>query len=231
MRQALKCFLIWAGCVITLEVFCFGAFGLGGVAHRISLSRSWRVSTGTIVAVDRNNHNSITVLYPVEGRPIERTFTRSERDVGENVTVYYSPIDPTNADIENPAVSLRNDLRFLFLAGLGLGTFASIFINFRIAAEALARPWTMFRLTPRFAVGWMAIAVLIGSVSSLGSSAEERPAWLSRALVLCGTAFLCVQAFRTASASWSLFLRSRMFIVGAFFIVVGQLISWRIFVR
>ena len=221
-------FAIWIGCVLTLEAFLFGlAFGLAGEGRRVMLSKEWRVTTGRVMTVDRSNHNSVTVRYNVDGRRIEQTFAGSEKGVGDIVDVYYSPTDANLADIRNPTVSVRHDLRLLFLAGLVLGTFISVIISFRAINEALAWPGTKFRLKPRFAMTWVAIATLVGTVSKLLSGSAGPRMWLADAFVICGATLLCVEAFRLASETpWTVFVRSRLFIFGLVFVIIGQFIGW-----
>ena len=226
--QFLRVLAIWIGCVLTVEAFLFGvAFGLAGEGRRVTLSKDWRATTGTVVTVDRSNHNSVTIRYNVDGQQVERTFTGSEKNVGEVLDVYYSPSDLNLADITNPSVSVRHDLRLLFLAGLVLGTFISVIISFRAISHALAWPWTKFRLKPRFVMTWVAIATFIGAASNLLSAPIGTRVWLADAFAVCGATLLCVEAFRLASEiQWPVFVRSRLFIFGLLFVIIGQLIVW-----
>jgi hypothetical protein len=228
MRQAMKALAIWIGCVVALEAFVFAvAFGLAGAGRQVTLSRDWRTTAGIVMAVDRGNHNSVTVHYTVDGRQIEQTFSGSEKNIGDGVEVYYSPNDGHLADIENPTLSVRNDLRFLSLAALALGTFASVFINFRSAGRALAWPLVSVRLSPRFAMIWIAIAVLAGIVSGLLFAPVGRQAWLPHAFTVCGVFLLCLRAFRLAGeASWNRFVRSPIVVLGVALVVISQLIRW-----
>lgn len=219
---------IWIGCVLTLEAFLFGlAFGLAGEGRRVMLSKEWRITTGRVMTVDRSNHNSVTVRYNVDGRRVEQTFTGSEKGVGDIVDVYYSPTDVNLADIKKPTVSVRHDLRLLFLAGLVLGTFISVIISFRAISVALAWPWAKFPLKTRFVMAWVAIATVAGAIATLLSGSVGPRMWLADAFVICGATLLCVEAFRLASETpWKVFVRSRLFTFGLVFVIIGQLIGW-----
>ena len=138
MWRALRFLAVWICCVLALAVFGFGVeFGLNGAQRRIVLSKSWKVTTGTVVGFDRRNHNSITVRYSVENRQVEQTFQGSEKGVGEAVCVYYSPKDANLSDIRNPADSLQNDLQIFLIGCVVLGTFTSIFVTFPVIGRAL----------------------------------------------------------------------------------------------
>lgn len=228
MWQAVKPLGIWVGSVFVLELFFFCVtFGLTDAGTRVRLSRSWRVTTGTVVAVNKANHNSITVRYTVNNRQIQQAFNGSEKSLGDIVEVYYSPSDWHIADIENPTLSVENDLRFLLLSGLVLGTLASVLINFRAVGRALVWPWTKAHPSPRFVVTWIGIAVLVATLSSVLSAPVQVQPWLARGLVVLGAALLCTQAFRMAAEiSWYRFLRSPLALLGVLLVVVGQVVQW-----
>jgi len=228
MQRSLKFLGVWISCVLALEMFIFGsAFVLGDFAHRIALSKSWTTTTGRVVAVDRDNHNSVTVRYSVEGRVIDQTFQGSKKEIGQPVNVYYSRHDATLADIRNPSVSVPNDVRFLSLLGLVFGTFCSMPYVFRAFGQVLGWPWTRFRLTPRFAMTAIAAGVFIGTVANLFSRRGGYRLWMADVLVVCGTALLCIRTYRVASeTTFWIFVKSRLVIVGVLLVVAGQLVSW-----
>ena len=228
MRRAIRFLAIWICCVLALAVFGFVVeFGLNGAGRRVALARAWKTTTGTVIARDTRNHNSISVRYSVEGRQVEQSFQGSDKGIGEAVCVYYSLKVATLSDIRNPALSLRNNLESLLAGCLVLGTFASIFISFPVIGHALTWPRARFRVTPRFIMAWVATAVVIGTVSNLLSQPRGWRLWLADALVFGGTTLLCIRAFRVAlDVPWMVYIKSRTFIIGVLLVLVGQVIGW-----
>jgi hypothetical protein len=146
MRRAVIFLAVWICCVLALAAFALAVeFGLNGGARHVALARAWKTTTGTVIARDTRNHNSIAVRYSVEGRQVEQSFQGSDKGIGEAVSVYHSPKDATLSDIRNPALSLRNNLESLLAACLVLGTFTSIFTSFPVIGHALAWPRATFR--------------------------------------------------------------------------------------
>lgn len=228
MRYALKFLKIWIACLIGLEAFCFlVAFPIVGGYQAIILSRSWRVTTGTVVAVDRGNHDSATVRYLVGGQEFSRAFSRPFTSVGESMDVYYSPEHPPLSSLERPDLSLRGEIRFFGLGGLIQATFVALMIE---VYRLVGSPWTLLvGLThrPRFVMTWIAIAVLVGVIARSFSAGVSGRLWLGDACVLSGVALLCARAFRIPSdVSWMTFARSRAFAVGVLLILAGQLTAW-----
>jgi hypothetical protein len=215
-------------CVLALAAFIFAVeFGLNRARGRFALSRSWKVTTGTVFARDLRNHLSISVRYSVEGRFVEQTYEGSEKNVGDAVLVYYSPKDATLSDIRNPADSLRRDLQLFLAACVVLGTFASIFITFPAIGQALAWPLAKFQVKPRFVTTWVAVAVFIGTASNLILQRSDWWLWLADALVVGGTTLLCIRAFRLAlDDPWGVYLKSRTFVIGGLLVLVGQIVGW-----
>jgi hypothetical protein len=223
MRRSVKFLSVWIGCAFCFAALTLGVqFGLNGAGRRVSLARSWKVTTGNVVAVDRNNHLSIAVRYSVEGRQVEQTFQGSEKGIGELVTVYYSPRDATLADIRNPASSLGDDLKLLSVGRVGFGLFLSIFSNFRVVDQTFAWPWLTFHPTPRFVMTYILVAVFIGTAANLVFQPHGWKVWLAGASVLGGTILMCVAAFRLAvEIPWKVYFKSRIFVYGVLLVLIG----------
>jgi len=227
LRTILRFVAIWLGCVAALDLLFFGAFfGLAGEWRYVQLARSWGVSTGTVVAVDRGNHLGITVRYSVNGREIQQAFGGSYKNVGDTAEVYYLAKDPTMADIRNPREWLKNTLRVFLLGNLVLGAFVALMIHFPAVGQALSWPWSGFRIRPRFALTWIAIAVLIGSIGPFFSGTLGGRLLLADAFVLGGPGLLCRRAFQLPyETSWCVFAKSTAVLVAVFLIVSGQLVN------
>jgi uncharacterized protein DUF3592 len=199
MRRTLRFLLVWMCCVLALAAFIFAVeFGLNGARRRVAFSRSWKVTTGTVFAVDRQDHLSISVRYSAEGRALEQTYEGSEKGIGDAVPVYYSPKDATVSAIRNPADSLRRDLQLLSIACLAFGTLFSCLINFQVVGEAFARPWPTFQMTPRLVMTYTATGVFIETGSNLILRHPGGRLLLADALVVGGTTLLCIRAFHVA---------------------------------
>jgi hypothetical protein len=228
VRYALRFLKIWIACLIGLEAFCFlVAFPVVGGYQAIILSRSWRVTTGAVVAVDRGNHDSATVQYLVGGQEFSRAFSLPFATVGESMDVYYSPERPALSSLERPDLFLRGEVRFFGMAGLIQATFVALSIA---AYRPVRTPLTLLaRLTlrPRFFMTGIAIAVFVGVISGLFSASSGARLWFGDVCVLCGVGLLCARAFRVSSdVSWLAFVRSKAFAIGVILILAGQLAAW-----
>jgi len=210
-----------------LNIFFFGAmFGLFGQWRRIELARSWQTTTGTVVAVDRGNHLSITARYFVNHKQFEQTLAPSYKTVGDAVVVYYLPSDPNVAGIENPRDWLDNTLRVFLIGTIMMSAFVAVMIRVPAVGQALSWPWSGFRIRPRFAMIWIAIAVLVGSVVPLFAGAVSGRLLLADGLVLGGTALLCRRAFQLPyEASWRIFARSRTVLLAVALLIAAQLVN------
>jgi len=216
----------WIGCVLGLELFVFAfAFGQMDEYNSIVLARSWRLAKGVVLSIDRGNHEAISVRYIADGSEVERTFTGSERNVGDVLDVYYSPKNPKIAKLEEPEQALRNEISLFATAGLMGGTFLA-FSRERKDATHPRRPWSHFCLTPRLAMASLATGELIEVPRKLYALPSTRY-WLAYGCVICGTALLCARAFKApAGLSWTVFVRGRNFIAGALLMATGLLAAW-----
>lgn len=197
-----------------------------GTVRLVSLSKSWTVAEGTIVQVDRAVHLSITVdFYTAGGKRNEQVFQGSYKNIGDAVDVYYSPVDPSNADLENPEDRLRSEIRFRALASLMLGTFAASLIIFPSLGQVLGWPWTKITLKPRFAFGLIAPYVVIASIVGLISGRFGALILLGDGLAISGIGILCWRAFRLPQAApWSTFVRSWEIPVAVILIITAQFV-------
>ena len=228
MRKSLRFLAIWIGCVVAVEVLAFAlALLFLGIGRRVALSRSWREVQGTVLAVDRKNHLSVTVGYSVGSKMVVQTFQGSYRRVGDLVQVYCSPDDPSLSGIENPSSALRHEIRLFVLAGVMLGTFLGLAFGLHAINEAFTWPWFSLRPTPRLALLVVSFGVVDGIASSLVSDRNGARLWFAHGLVLSGTILLCARALRLApEVSWSEFVKSRTSGIGMLLVVIGQIVRW-----
>jgi len=197
-----------------------------GAGKLVSLSRSWTIAKGTIVGVNRGQHLSITVNYAADGKRIDQVFQGSYKNVGDSVDVYYSPVDPTNANLQNPEELLRSEIRTWALASLMLGTFAASLIIFPSLGQVLGWPWTRIVLKPRFAFGLIALYVVIASIVGLISGRFGALMLLGDGLAISGTGILCWRAFRLPEeAPWSAFVRSWQVAIATVLVVAAQFVG------
>lgn len=139
MTRIPKLLKIWLVSVIGVEILIWAfAFAAMRFDRRVELAKHWEVAVGTIVAVNPQQHLSITADYFVGGRRIQNTFQGSGKTVGDTIAIYYCPEDPNNADTENPASGLHRETWLLLLGGVLLGTVGALTIQIsRGAGRAL----------------------------------------------------------------------------------------------
>jgi hypothetical protein len=225
MRKPLtRILLIWIACIVVLYA---GTWMFPGTARLVSLSKSWATAEGTIVGVDRAQHLSITVDYDtVDGKRIEQVFQGSYKNVGDGMVVYYSPVEPSNAALENPEALLRSEIRTRALVSLPLGTFAASLIIFPSLGRVLGWPWTRITLQPRLAFGLIALCVVIASIIGLISGPFRPLILLGDGLAITGTGLLCWRAFRLPrEVPWSTFVRSWQVVIAAVLVVAAQFVG------
>jgi hypothetical protein len=102
----------------TAWLLIFVSIGVGGGAHMIpqliemhDLAESHSVTTGKIIETYPQVHSICKYRYSVEGKFYEQTGRPCGDDVvGEEVTIYFSPRDPSRSVIADPERLFLNDL-------------------------------------------------------------------------------------------------------------------------
>lgn len=223
MRKALRALSIWLACVGILYA---STWLFPGTRRLVSLSRSWTITRGTVVGVDREQHLSITVEYSARARRFNEVFQGAYKNLGDSVDVYYSPQDPGNAALEDPNDLLRSEVRTWTLGSFVLGTFAAIFVIFPSLGHVAGWPWTKITLKPRFAFGLIALYVVIASIVGLISGRFGALILLGDGLAISGTGLLCWRAFRLPQeAPWSTFVRSWQVVIAGVLVVAAQFVG------
>ena len=218
MKRPLKFVAKWLGLAVAFGLIAC----LGFRVPQLALLTSRALTTsGTVTAIDPSNHGSVTVRYSVQGRNYEQSFAPHNSQPGASVTVYYQSNNPDNAELSDPRKVLENNLLVCAFAAI-------VFPSLTLAScliKPLHWPWMWVSSTPRFIIIGAVTCAVISTVINVYLGTIHGRQWISTALVLGGAALLVLRTLETPrEAGWKTVVWSRLFMLGLFLVVAGQLV-------
>jgi hypothetical protein len=107
-----------------------GSYFLPRLIFLHDLAASHRVTQGTIIETFPQMHSTCKYRYLVDGRPYEQTGVAcGHYNVGQQLTVYFSTVDPRKSWNRDPASAFVNDL-IPFVAALTLFPMISALVTY-----------------------------------------------------------------------------------------------------
>ncbi|PYQ11940.1 MAG: hypothetical protein DMF80_20110 [Acidobacteria bacterium] len=122
-----KTAMVTFGVMFLTAAFVFSNVPL--LTHLWELRQSAVTTTGTVVAVDANNHNIATYRYRVGAVDYMGSESASRHKEGESVMVYYAPAHPWVSVLTDPAGTFRDSVAgtvFISTLIVLLGAFAAL---------------------------------------------------------------------------------------------------------
>jgi hypothetical protein len=109
-----------------------GSFIIPQLIYLHDLAKSNRAALGEIIETYPQVHSTCKYRYSVEGRLYEQTGRScGDSGIGQQVTVYFSPGDPSKSVNHDPEALFLNDLIPFVLALALFPIFAAIFVYLR----------------------------------------------------------------------------------------------------
>jgi hypothetical protein len=191
----------------------------------IILSKKAATAKGTISSVDKKNHGSVVVIYNVDGINHQATFSPYNRNVEDEVSVYYDPINPNISVIEDPIDLLKNaSIASAAAAGI-LGSFLAFSVFFAQTALRSKHRSLQFLTKPRSLIGGLVLATLIGSTMAIYSNQMRSRLLVAGALILCGLFLALYGSFRVSyEATWKEIALSKTFVFAVLLVICGQML-------